>query len=162
MANTPERHPLDFDAVRMGDSWGPERLEWMVEAKRDSVAYQLGVLRLKDRIERECRDRGKLFTLAVVRGVLRVLTDEEAARYTQRRVRAGFRTARRSLHKQLAVDPTELTDAHRREHERNLLVNGRMIQAALTERRRLTARKPHRPTVPPLFAPPPAGGSSDE
>lgn len=123
-------YPLNFDEIQKGDQWTLDEIEKITGQIRDTVSYQFAVMALKDRIFRECRDRGKHVTLAIIKGSLRVLTDEEAALYNARSFRQGFRRSMRSFVRMSKVNTNGLTDSQKGEHERNLVVYGRMLQAA--------------------------------
>ena len=144
-------YPLDFDALEKGQAWTPDDLERLTEKGRGTDPYRWAVLAIKDRIVRECKDRGKEFTLAVVKGCLRILTDEEAAVYNASAFRAGIRRSRRS-YRRLArtVDAAKLTEGQAKDHERNLLVCGRVLVAAKAARSEALSVSVHSRSVPGL------------
>jgi hypothetical protein len=144
--------PLDFDALQKGDSIPPDRLEKLTETVRGTDVYNLAVLALRERIIRELRDREKHFTVAMVKGSLRVLTDSEAALYNARAFKAKFRGAGYALRRAARVDQSRLEDGQRKEHERNLITFGKMLQAAKAARRAISAT-PHERTTPGLPGP---------
>ena len=144
--------PLDFDALQKGDNITPDRLEKLTERKRGTDGYNLAVLALRERIVRECRDRGKHFTVAVVKGTLRILTYEEAAVYNVRTFRAGFRRSGKSLRRLAKVNTAALTDPQKKDHERNMIVFGKMLQAARSARAAIAA-EPYKRTTPGLPEP---------
>jgi hypothetical protein len=142
-------YPLDFETLKKGDSIPPARLEQLTEQTRGTDSYNLAVLALRERIVRECRDRGKNFTVAVVKGALRILTDEEAAVYNVRTFRAGFRRSGHSLRRLAKVNTAALSDPQKKEHERTLIVFGKMLQAARSARARTAIElSEHRRGVP--------------
>lgn len=141
--------PIDFDSVHKGQTWTPDALERLTERTCGTDAYRLAVLALRERIVRECRDRGNYFTVAIVKACLRVLTDEEAALYNARTFRAGFRRSGKSLKRLLRVDATQLTEQQKMEHERSCLVFGKMLQAANSARAKISAT-PYERTTPGL------------
>lgn len=149
--------PLDFDSLKKGDNITPDRLEQLTERKRGTDGYNLAVLALRERIVRECRDRGKHFTVAVVKGSLRVLTDEEAALYNAKTFRAGFRRSGKSLRRLTRVNTEMLSESQKKDHERNVLVFGKMLQAAQSARAAIAAT-PHKRSTPGL--PEPVNGES--
>ena len=144
--------PLDFDSLKKGDNITPDRLEKLTGKTRGTDGYNLAVLALRERIVRECKDRGKHFTVAVVKGTLRILTDEEAALYNVRTFRAGFRRSGKSLRRLTKVNVGQLSDQQKRDHERNLLVFGKMLQAARSARAAIAAT-PHQRMTPGLPEP---------
>jgi len=151
--------PLDFDSLQKGDSIAPDRLERLTNRKRGTDGYNLAVLALRERIVRECKDRGKHFTVALVKGSLRILTDEEAALYNVRTFRAGFRRSGKSLRRLSKVNTAALSDQQKADHERNLIVFGKMLQAARSARAAIAAT-PHQRTTPGL--PGPVGETKSE
>lgn len=152
MAETAIRYfPINFDALRKGDIIPSEVIAAFCGSPRGTQCYDFTVLSLRTRIMRECRDRGMSYTLAVIKGELRILTDEEAAIYNARMCRSGFRRQYRSLKRLAQVDPTALSSEQQRDHERNLLVYGRMVQAARSARATVIAIE-HQRTIPGLPA----------
>lgn len=144
-------YPLDFDSIQKGDAWATDELERLTGKRRDTTEYQFAVMALKSRIYRELKDRGKRVTLAVVKGALRVLTDEEAALYNARTFRQGFRRSVRSFSRMSTVNQAGMTERQKADHERNLIVYGRMLQAARNGKKqalRATAVKRDVPGLP--------------
>lgn len=144
--------PLDFDALEKGHCINAERLQQLTGKQRGTDEYNLAVLALRERIVRECKDRNKNFTVAMVKGALRILTDEEAAVYNVRTFRAGFRRSHSSLRRLAKVDTAALSDQQKSEHERNVIVFGKMLQAARSARTAI-AGTPHERTTPGLPEP---------
>lgn len=128
--NETKRYPLDFDAIAKGDQWTPDELEQITSTRRGTTQYQFACLELRMRIMRECLDRGKPVTAAMVKGSLRVLTDEEASLYNAKIFRVGQRKSARSLGRLSRVNIANLTESQKQEHERNILVFGRMLAAS--------------------------------
>jgi hypothetical protein len=144
------RFPIDFDAVQKGDSWAPDVLEELTSTRRGTVSYQFACLELRARIMRECLDRGKPVTVAMVKGSLRVLTDEEAALYNVKTFKSGLRRSVRSVKRLARVNPANLNEAQRAEHERNLTLCSLMMTAARKARRERLQVTAHVRSVPGL------------
>lgn len=144
--------PLDFDALKKGDTIPPDRLEQLTGCERGTSKYQLAVLTLRERIVKECHERGREFTVAIIKGALRILTDSEASLYNARAFKGKFRGAGRALKRAARVDTSNLDDGQKKEHERNLIVFGKMLQAARSARAAIAAT-PHQRTTPGLPAP---------
>lgn len=152
--------PIDFDSLAKGDVIAPERVEEFSSCKRGSDKFRLALLVLRERVVRELRERDKHYTVAIIKGQLRILTDEEAAIYNSRTFKHGFRRAVRS-HRRLAhVDTAGFNELQKSDHERNLLVQGRMLQAARSALQSLVAVA-HKRTVPGLLSQPAHHQSSD-
>jgi hypothetical protein len=145
-------YPLDFAALKKGDSLTPDRLEELTNSERGTDEYNLRVLVLRERIVRTCRELGNHFTVAMVKGSLRILTDSEAALYNARSFRGKFRGAGAALRRAARVDTANLDDGQKREHEQNIVTFGRMLQAARHARRNIAAT-PHQRTTPGLPGP---------
>jgi hypothetical protein len=145
-------YPLDFDALQKGDVITIDRLEAITDKQRGTQAFQLAVLSLRERIINECKDRDRFFTVAIVKGNLRILTDEEAAVYNSRTFKMGMKRSRKSLSRLAKVDMNNLDDLQKKSHERNLIVFGKMLQAARSAQKSLTAA-PHQRTLPGLPEP---------
>lgn len=144
--------PLDFDSLKKGDEISTEQIEEFGRCNvRDEKRFRLAALQLKNRIVRECRERGKFLTVAVIKCRIRLLTDEEAAIYNPRQFKQGFRRQLRALRRLTEVNATNLSEQQHRDHERNLLVMGKMVQAARSARAVINAI-PHQRTTPGLPA----------
>lgn len=143
-------HPVDYTTLAKGDVISVARLEQILGVARTHQRFAFKVLRLKRRIERELMKLGNRFTLAVVKGDLRVLTDPEAAAYTHVEQEHARRRERRRFVQQVAVDVTNLDEDQRKQHERNLEIDGRYIQAQGSVRKliRLEAVKRSVPGLP--------------
>ena len=151
-------YPLDFDALQKGDVITIDRLEAITGKRRGTQEYQLAVLGLRERIISECKDRDKFFTVAIVKGNLRILKDDEAAIYNSRTFKMGMKRSRKSLSRLAKVDVGNLDDLQKKSHERNLIVFGKMLQAARSAQKSITAA-PHQRTLPGLPEP---NGANEE
>lgn len=148
--NNIKYYPLDFDNLNKGDEVTADQIEEFGQCSRtDEKRFRLAALALKTRILRECRDRGKFFTIAIIKGSIRILTDEEAAMYNPKQFKHGFRRQLRALKRLTEVNVTALSDQQQKDHERNLLVFGKMVQAARSARAAINA-VPHTRSVPGL------------
>lgn len=143
--------PLDFDEIQKGDVISPAQLEEITGRKIGTTKYQLAVLQLSSRIAKECADRNKPVSIAVMKGTLCVLTDEQASEYEHQQFKSRFRGAGRAHRRAVAVNVGRLSDVQKKKHERNVFVQAGMLQAARTQRRRLIAQA-HKRTVPGLPA----------
>lgn len=144
-------HPIDFDVLNKGDSISPAQLEEITGCQRGTTAYQLAVLQLCDRVQRELDDRDKSVTVAVKKGFLCVLTDEEASIHNARMCNRGKRAFARSHVRNMQVDVAQLSAESRKIHDRNLIVNGATL-AAMKEAKRI-ALQSHKRSTPGLPAP---------
>lgn len=145
-----ERWPVDYDALVKGSIIPAETLERITQKKRDSADYALAVLNLKERVEQELFDRNKHWTLRIHKGEIKVLTDAEAAVHNH----AEQVRARRAMHRryalQLSVDVSRLEDDQRKQHDRNVELDGKYIQAMQDVRKRMLPTA-HKRNVPALM-----------
>lgn len=145
-----QRFPIDYETLQKGDVVPVERIEEIVNMKRDDVRFSLKVAALVDRIRRELLDRDKPWTVAVVKGQIRVLTDAEATIYQRQRREQAHRSERQAFFYISKVDVAALTPEQRVEHEREVINSGRFIQAMENVRKqmRLEASKRAVPGLP--------------
>lgn len=130
-----ERYPLDFDLIRKGDAWTSTEIAEMLGVQVDTQEYAFAALRLRHQIEVECKFRNYPVTVAVVRGVLRVLTDSEAVEYNARQFEKGIRSSGRAFGRQQRVDVRQLTTEERVANERSLLLAGAQLLALRNAKR---------------------------
>jgi len=141
--------PINFDSIQKGDSWNQDQLIEIVSAmigkpvNRESDAYRLGVLAFSQRVSDELASRGRVVTVATVKGAVKVLTDPEASIYNAAAFEAAFRRAGRSHFRGASVDVASLDDEQRKKHDNRLAIQGAMLQAAAGVRK----LPPLRPTV---------------
>lgn len=128
-------YPIDFDTIEKGSNVSPEAIEHAYGLRRTDPKYRLKQLDLRDRIVDELAVRGLRVTVKLVGDSLRVLTDEEAARYNPDMFDRSIRGAARAHQRNTHVDPSQLTEEQRARHERNLEVQGKMLQGVRSARR---------------------------
>ncbi len=131
------RWPLDYDSLDKGDMISVDRIEQITGTKHGTDAYTFSSLKLAKRIQSELHDRGRIWTVKSDRGALRILTDSEAAAYNHEIQVQDRRSMLRRFHLQQAVDTAQLTESDKQEHQRNLEIDGRFIQALLATRKEL-------------------------
>ncbi len=133
--NMAERFPLDYDAIRKGDMMTKDELARKFNEQPGSDAYRFKLMALQATIERELDDRGRPVTVKIHHEGLCVLTDEMASEHNARQTYLGFRRMLRSHRRNMNVDQSNLAHDQKMEHQRTLIVNGRMAQAAASGRR---------------------------
>jgi len=152
---TTEKYPLDFDLLTKGQELPTEKLQLCLGIRAaDRDAYGLALLGLAKKIEQKLSDRGLDVVVRRRGDDLVILSDNEAAAHSDRRIRKSFSKASHFLRKQLAVDVTRLNDAEQKEHARRLAINGQTVAAMLSTRRRLLLKACTRKTPVPQFARP--------
>jgi len=145
-----QNYPIDINVIQKGAVILPEKLEYILGEKRGTQAYLLGVLNFRTQIEQMLIDAGRTqLTLKIEKEALRILTDEQAAKYNDKQFNSLLRRSARRVVLQMSVDVSQLDDATRREHSRKCLINGKMLQAASTVRKQFKL-KPHKRVTPKL------------
>lgn len=133
------RYPFDFDALKKGDSFTPEFLEDITGEKRQTSRYAFKVLALQQQIADELEARGRPVVVATVKECLRILTDEEAGPYLEKRFNQAQAALRRSFRRELLVDTSKLTPEQREKLQRNQQVHGAIVAAQRMTQRKLSA-----------------------
>lgn len=118
------KYPVDVSALSKGSEIERADVERIVGRKFEDRRYALAVTNLCDWIEREMAHRGERVTVASVKGAVRILTDAEAATYQSGRFRSHEAGLRASARKKAQVDRSQLTEAERDKHDRELTVMG--------------------------------------
>jgi hypothetical protein len=138
------KHPIDYDALQKGDYITPDVCEAILKLTRDTKRYPLRLTSLAQHIERELRIRGRPATVACRKDGISILTDSEAARHSVKWREQRVRGIRRDLRRLVNVDVNHLSDCEKQDHDRELLVTGRMVQMIRTARKSLPAPEPHK------------------
>lgn len=141
-------YPLDFDSIKKGDAFTPPQLEVITQKESGTRDYDFAVMGLRDQIMKELESRNRPATVALVRGNLKVLTDEEAAEYNPSQFNAGLQRMRRAHRRCLTtVDMTNLPETQRAKFEHKMICNGKVLEAVASIRRKLLP-KPHERQIP--------------
>jgi len=146
---TVSRYPLDYDVLDKGDEFTVEELEKILRVNRNHKQFPFKLMNLQFQIERELEQRGLVVVVAMVRGNLRILTDPEAVSYTAKSFQGHRRGLKRDHSRAMAINVAALNDDQKTEHDRNIEVQSKYIQADIevTKQLRLTS---HQRTVPKL------------
>ena len=130
--------PVDIDALTKGQVLLVEEIENILGCSRSAQPqFALKALGLRNKIAKMLRDRGKPATVVLAKGTIRVLTDAEAVEYNPRQYRHGARKMARAHKRSMDVDPALLTCEQLKKHERSVIVQGCILQAIDSQRRRL-------------------------
>lgn len=134
MEHDAKRWPFDFHAIYKGDTITPDQCERIIGMSREQKRYALKLVKLAEILEKGLRRIGRKCTVRCLRDGIRVLTDAEAAEHNDAMVHQHLRGARRSVRRQSDVDTSNLSDGQRKQHEKALIRNGMMLQAARLRR----------------------------
>ena len=126
-------HPLDYDALKKGDTLEREQLERIFNVRADDnpSSYAFAVLGLREQIEAHRDDlicRGH-----EGHGIL-IMHDREAEEYLRQRMYRLVQALERTSGKRVRIDRSEFDDAHRRASES---LDQTFTAIALTSRRAL-------------------------
>lgn len=148
-----ERYPLDYDTVQQGDVISIARLVEIIGCASDTAKFHALRNDMCQEIEKCLWDRGNKWTVCIVKGEIRVLTDPEASRYNSH----GFRKHQRGLvdsHRHmLAVNVGCLSIDDQRTHDRTAKMQGVTLAAMAAASRYVVPMTP--PREPPQLQ---AGG----
>lgn len=123
-------HPWDIKQVSKGWQLTPTELTTITQTKPDTKKYRLAVVGLANRLERELREEGhEEWTVAEVKGCLRVLTDEEADEYNAKQGDQGVRRIRKACRKLGGVDTSSFSQEQIQMHDRRVMVAGFRVAA---------------------------------
>jgi len=138
---------VDFSHLEIGDEISQSECEQIVGATIEQAAYSIRVMQLCEQISKSLWAIGKRYTVATVKGKVRVLTHEEASIYNASRFENGIDKMKRCHTRLLAVDAGELTDERRRVHERECINTSKML-AVIGQTKKEIRLEAHRSTLP--------------
>lgn len=128
-------YPIETDGLHKGSVVDSATIELAFGVKVGTDKFHLAVLQCQEYIERRLAERGEIVVTRQDKNDVRICTDSEAAKYTEREFRAGMRKMARHYRKMTTVDRSNLTDEEREAHDRRLEVNGRTLSAMRSVRK---------------------------
>lgn len=133
---TRTEYPINTEDLDKGSRISAATIEHGYSVKRGTDEYRLAMLRAKAFIVHRLAERD-LFVVAKFDGHdIIILTDNEAAPYTDDEFKRGVRKMGRSLAQQASVNRANLTDDVRTRHDRAMVVNGAGYAAIKSARRK--------------------------
>lgn len=142
-----QQYPVNVSVLKKGDVIDTATLETITGKKPDNPNWNFALLSVRAFIEKQSKNEGMRLIPRIDHGTIRIQTDEEAAKYTHHHAGLGRRRFYRNHRRQMDVDMRNLSEQGRREHERSIIMNGRMI-ASMNAVRSLPEVKPHERSVP--------------
>lgn len=144
------KHPLDFDVLKKGDVITIEKMEEIFSLSRKDEDFCFKRMGLRNKIIDELDVRGYIVTVVFDHDALRILTDEEASDYNDRRFQKGIKVMFQAHRRNLGVDRGNLSEDKKKVHDRNLEVNGGTLSATLEKRQelRFLPQKRKTPLIP--------------
>lgn len=142
--------PIELGELGKGDMIGPEILEPYFGVKMDDPVYRVKLMNFANALERALAVIGLGVVVRSDHGSAKLLTDQEAALYTQARFDAHWRGLYRTNRRAHKVDLGLLDRADRARHDRALVVQGAMLAASDGVMARLSAT-PYQRNTPLAF-----------
>jgi hypothetical protein len=142
-----DQYPIDVAVLVKGDVIDIPTIERITGTAHGTTEYNFQIMSLRSFIERKSRDNGGRLISRNRHGALEILTDENAAKYTERHAKLGRRRFYRNHRRQLDVETKNLSDKARFEHEQSIILNGRMI-ANMHSSREIPRPEPHKAAIP--------------
>lgn len=131
--------PLDVRGLDKGHTITAEEIERLTGTPRRHESYPLKLLWIRGKIDRELKKLGRILTMRIHKGSIIVCSDSEAAKYNRRQGRLKILAYKRAHARNVAVELNKLDANERAEHERTLVLQGTMIGAMQSARRKLGA-----------------------
>jgi hypothetical protein len=148
MSQEARRIPLDFESLKKGDILTVEQLEAITHRQQGTNEYNLAVMQLRGEIERRFAESGVIVSLRTIDNELHILTDDHAVGYSEERFSKGMQIMGRAHNKLLGVDTSKLSDNVKPRHERNVIVQGKILQAVVVAKQEMPKIEPHVRTTP--------------
>jgi hypothetical protein len=133
-----DKYDIDVRTLRKGDKIPGRVIEKETGIRRNSVDYWKGILAIKTfLLEEFSRHHSQVVTIRQVGDSLEILTDVQASKYNPRQFMSGIRRMHKSYVRNAGVDRSSLKDPElTREHDRNLIIEGCVLQAATASLKR--------------------------
>ncbi len=113
-----KRSPIDFESLEKGDIIPATQMEEMFGETQGTDPYDFKLLAFYEELRRELDALGQHWTIAVVKGDMRILLDEQAVGHNEK----GYTQGRGKMHEKhrlgQAVDRTKLLPETCKHHDR--------------------------------------------
>lgn len=124
-ASSAKRFPLDFASLEKGSWIEGKDLDEAITVKRNHPHWALKLSQLVERVHDERED----LCARVDHDRIRIMTDEEASEYGERRLVHHVRGIKRVRLRLARVDVNQLTSEQKRVHETRMLAAGNIATA---------------------------------
>ena len=142
------RYPFDYDELDKGDIISAETLEELTGYERGTQDYNLQLMVLQNQIMDEMEVRDRPMTVRIHKGGLELLTDAQASVYNHGRGESGLRQMKGAVKRLGWTDMMKLTDEERKNHDRTVLIQSRMLQGAMKGRKESFRQLEHKRPAP--------------
>lgn len=148
----PREIPMDLSACEYGMSIDNVIVEELYDVTEDDPLFSLAQMRLKQRLEMILeRDYNMPCTVCIRDGQLKILTHEEASEYHKHRFDVSILKMMQSFYKNRQVDTSEFEKPMRKDHDRTLEIQGRVLQSVVDAHPDIKLEAHKRKTPLPLF-----------
>lgn len=130
-----EEYPFDTSTLEKGSRVTAEQIERATGCSPESKNFGLAMLRIKGYVTWRLAQRGLDVVVRAVKNDLVILTDSDAAPYTDAKFQNRIAQAAHALQEQLSVSRHALTDGERLRHDRACAVNGATLAGARKARK---------------------------
>jgi len=140
MISEAEKHPIDYETLCKGDILSVEQIEKItgISPKQENK-FNLARLQLINQIDCELQRLGIQYTVAQVKGSIKILTDEEASEYNDKGRQSALVKLYKHHTKLSSVDTSEFDDKTKKNHERRIYLSSKFIQACNNVRKEIKA-----------------------
>jgi len=147
-----KQHPIDYESLTKGTVISIREIENITGISSEEIKkFELARLQLRNQIDRELRNIGIEFTVAQVKGNIKVLTDEEASDYNNRKRQAALGQLCNAHAKITSVDASCFDPELKKKHERRVFLSSKFLQAFQNVRKELHLQ-PYKRNTPKLIS----------
>ncbi len=133
--NLTDEYPINTKDLAKGSRITAQQIEHATGVLRDAKNYSFAMLKLKGYITYRLANRGLDAVIRSQKDDLVILTDEEAAPYTDTKFQMRIQQAGHALREQLSVSRAGLLPEQIEDHDRACVVNGATYAGAKKARR---------------------------
>jgi hypothetical protein len=127
-------------------------IETQYGISEDDPNFSLAQMKFKTRLETILgRDYNMPCTICIKDGMVKILTHAEASEYHKNRFNTSILKMGRSFYKNRQVNSSEFEKANQKEHERNLEIQGKVLQSVVQVHPDIKLEAHKRKTPLPLF-----------
>lgn len=139
----PDSFPIDMERAVKGAVIPQREIASIVGAKVHTAAYRVGLLSLRDEMERRIRAAGQGLTVTTHNNELNILTDADAARYNANLFDWGRKRMFKANRQLATVDTSGFDAREKADHRRTLVIQGAVI-AGMSGGRKSVQARPYR------------------
>lgn len=127
-------YPIDFDLIDYGDTVPNSVLVDYYGVPEEDENFKFKQIQFVQFIDRELRSRGKVCTICIRDGQIRILTHEEAAIYNRKKFNCHISGMAKTHEKNIHVEREYLTFNEQEKHDRTVMFQSKVLQSVLSTR----------------------------